>query len=484
MMGLLKLRIQTGRFRMPHSTARQRLHQIDRLRKQFAQIEGLTFAEVLPSQRLERVLQEEGADWREQTWTPLLTIWAFLGQVIATDKDASCRKAVSRALAWLVSRGEPPCLAGTGPYCKARRRLPESLFSRLMRETGQTLSQTLPNHWLWLGHRVKIADGTTVSMPDTPANQAAFPQAKTQKPGLGFPIARLVTVFDLGSGAVLDAAMGPYCGKQTGENALLRTLKDAFQPGDVLLADRYFSGYFDIAFWKQRGVDVVVRLHQLRERDLRRGRRLGSNDHVVIWTKPKQRPEWMDEATYACMPDQLELRQVRVRIKKPGCRAREIVVVTTLLDAQRYTAADLADLYRQRWQAELDLRSLKVTLGMDVLRCKSPDMVRKEVWAHFLAYNLIRTVMAQAADATGCAPRQLSFTGALQTMTSFAERLYDANRSTIEDLHAALLTAMAAHVVGNRPNRHEPRAIKRRPKPHRLLKQPRAIARRQLLART
>jgi DDE family transposase len=469
---------------MPHSTAQKRTHQIDRLRKQFAQFEGLTFAEVLPSQRLERVLQEEGAAWREETWTPLLTVWSFLGQVIAKDSEASCRKAVSRALAWLVSRGEPPCPAGTGPYCKARCRLPESLFSRLMRETGQALSRAMPAAWRWLGRPVKIADGTTVSMPDTSANQAVFPQAKTQQPGLGFPIARLVTVFCLGSGAVLDAALGPYCGKQTGENALLRTLAHTFQPGDVLLADRYFSGYFDMAFWQQRGVDVVVRLHQLRDCDLRRGRRLGANDHVVVWTKPRQRPEWLDEATYARMPDQLELREVRVRIQQPGCRAHEVVVVTTLLAPQQYSPRDLADLYRMRWHAELDLRSLKVTLGMDVLRCKAPDMVRKEVWAHLLAYNLIRTVMAQAADASGCAPRQLSFTGALQTMTAFAERLYDADRSTIDDLHAALLTAVAAHVVGNRPNRHEPRAIKRRPKPHRLLTQPRAVARRQLLART
>jgi hypothetical protein len=467
---------------MSHSTARRRAHQIDRLRKQFAQADDLAFAEVLPAERIDAALVEEGADWREETWTPLLTLWTFLGQAIGQGTDASCRKAVGRALAWLVSRGEPPCLAATGPYCKARQRLPASLFTRLVRETGLTLSSAVPQDWLWKRRRVKVADGTTVSMPDTPANQADYPQPSSQAAGLGFPIARLVAVFCLASGAVIDAALGKYCGKQTGENALLRTLTDAFQPGDVLLADRYFSGYFDIAFWQQRGVDVVVRLHQLRDCDLRRGRRLGPNDHVVVWTKPKQRPEWMDEATYARMPDQLELREVRVRIDVPGFRTEEVVVVTTLLDAQQYSARDLADLYRMRWHAELDLRSLKITLGMDVLRCKSPDMVRKEVWAHFLACNLIRTVMAQAADALGGAPRQLSFTGALQTMTAFAERLYDASAATVAALHAALLVAVAAHSVGDRPNRHEPRAVKRRPKQHRLLTQPRALARRQLVA--
>jgi hypothetical protein len=469
---------------MSHSTARRRAHQIDCLRKQFAQADGLAFADVLPAERVEKALHEEEATWRQETWTPLLTLWAFLGQVIGTETTATCTKAVSRVLAWMVSQGEPPCLVATGPYCKARKRLPESLFQRLLRETGQTLSRNVPGEWLWKGQCVKIADGATVSMPDTPANQKDYPQSRAQKPGVGFPIARLVVVFCLACGTVIDAALGQYRGKQTGENALLRTLENAFAPGDVLLADRYFGGYFDIAYWRQRGVDVVVRLHQLRTCDMRRGRRLGRNDHVVIWSKPKQRPHWLDEATYASLPEHMEVREVRVRIHIAGCRTKEVVVVTTLLDGKKYSARDLADLYRLRWHAELDLRSLKSILGMDVLRCKSPAMVRKEVWAHMLAYNLIRTVMAQAADALGGEPRMLSFTAALETMKSFAERLYDANPTMIADLHAALLVAVASHRVGNRPDRHEPRAVKRRPKPHPLLTQPRHIARKQLAGKT
>ena len=467
---------------MAHSTARRRSHQIERLQKQFAQGGELPFAEVLSAERVERALAEEGANWREEVWTPLLTLWAFLGQVIGKDSEGSCLKAVMRVLSWLVSRGEPPCTPKTDPYCKARRRLPESLFTRLLRETGQTLSRAVPAEWLWKGRRVKIADGTTVSMPDTPENQQAYPQAKTQKPGLGFPIARMVVVFCLACGTAIDAALGTYQGKQTGENALLRSLKDSIAPGEVLLADRCFSGYFDIAFWKQRAVDLVLRLHHLRTCDLRRGRRLGPNDHVVVWIKPKQRPAWMDEETYARMPEELEVREVRLRVDVPGFRTKNIVVVTTLLDAKRFPARDLADLYRLRWHAELDLRSLKSIVGMDVLRCKSPEMVRKEVWAQLLAYNLIRTVMAQAADANACTPRDLSFTGALQAMKSFAERLQDLNAQAalVSELHTQLLLAVGAHQVGDRPNRVEPRAIKRRPKPHDLLQQPRHLARKQL----
>lgn len=465
---------------MPHCTARPRTHQVELLRTRFAQAEGLPFADVLSADRLERALLEEHACWAEKIYTPMLTLWAFLSQVISAD--ASCRAAVARVLAWLVSAGETPCTPKTDPYCKARQRLPEALLRRLLRETGQTLHQQILPEWLWQGRRVKLADGTTVSMPDTPANQNAYPQPSSQQPGLGFPLARLVVVFCLATGTVLEASLGRYAGPQTGENTLLRGLSAAFAAGDVLLADRGFSGYFDVASWQQRGVDVVVRLHGSRRCDLRRGRRLGPDDHVVVYRKPAHRPAWLDEASYAAMPAQLELREVRVRIQERGFRTQVVVVVTTLLDPQAYAARELAELYRRRWQAELDLRSLKVTLGMDVLRCQTPAMVRKEVWAHLLAYNLIRTVLAQSAEAHGCAPRQLSFKGAVQTLAAFAERLLSAPPSQRAELHRWLLAAVGAHLVGDRPNRVEPRARKRRPKPYPWLKVPRALARRQRVA--
>jgi IS4 transposase len=462
---------------MSNCTARKQTRQIEMLRTQFAQADGLAFADVLPEERLTAALREEGAAWRDCVYTPLLTLWAFLGQVISPD--GSCRAAVARVLAWLVSRGERPCLPQTHAYCKARQRLPESLFVRLTRETGQALHQGALADWRWHGRRVKLVDGTTATMPDTAANQAAYPQLTTQQPGLGFPIVRLVVVFCLGCGAVIDAALGRYQGKKTGENALLRTLFDAFVAGDVLLADRYFSGYFDIASWQQRSVDVVTQLHQRRRWDRQRGRRLGPNDRRVVWTKP-QRPAWMDPETYAGMPDELVVRLARVRVRVPGFRTKVVVVVTTLLDADVYSAGALAELYRARWHAELDLRCLKSTLGMDVLRCKTPEMVRKEIWAHLLAYNLIRTLMARAAQEIGGTPRDLSFKGTLQTLREFAERLQEARGQRREELYEWLLIAIGAHQVNDRPDRIEPRARKRRPKPYPHLMQPRCVARKQL----
>jgi DDE family transposase len=462
---------------VPDSTPGRRGRQIKALRTQFAQADGLPFADVLTAGRLEGALRDEKARWREVVYTPVLTLWAFLSQVI--HPDGSCRAAVARVLAWLVSHGERPCSPKTGPYCKARGRLPESLLRRLVRETGQELHRRSRPAWLWKGRPVKIADGTTVSMPDTPANQAAYPQAPSQQPGLGFPLARLVVVFSLACGTVLEAALGRYQGKQAGENALLRALADTFAPGDVLLADRYFGGWFDIALWGRRGVDVVVRLHQRRGCDLRRGRRLGPGEHVVAWPKPA-RPDWVDEATYGSLPGALDLREVRVRVPHRGFRTTALVVVTTLLDAAAYPAADLAELYRLRWHAELDLRSLKEALGMGVLRCQSPAMVRKEVWAHLLAYNLIRAVLAAAADDLGADPRELSFTGGVQALTAFAERLLEADRATTAELHEWLLLTIGAQLVGDRPNRVEPRARKRRPKQYPLLTSPRDQARRKL----
>jgi hypothetical protein len=466
---------------MRHSTAARQVRQIETLRAHSAQDDGLPFASVLPARRIDQALREEGASWRQCLFSPALTLWAFLAQVVSPD--GSCRAAVARVLAWLVAQGQRACSPKTDPYCKARQRLPESLLSRLTSETGHALAPRMPAAWRWKGRRVRIADGTTVSMPDTAANQAEYPQSRGQAPGVGFPLARLVVVFCAACGAVLDAALGPYRGKETEENSLLRSLRGAFAAGDILLADRYFSGYFDIALWQAQGVDVVVRQHQLRRTDFRRGRRLGPGDHVVLWHKP-QRPAWLDEATYRALPAALTVREVRVRVRQPGFRTRALVVVTTLVDARTVAAGDLADLYRARWQAELDLRSLKITLGMDVLRCHSPAMVRKEVWAHLLTYNLIRSVMAEAAACSEVQPRELSFKGALQALTAFAEHLRQARGDRRAELYGALLAAIAAHVVGDRPDRVEPRARKRRPKDYPHLHRPRARARTYRYAKT
>jgi DDE family transposase/transposase IS4-like protein len=435
---------------------------------------GLPFAKLLPAEVVQQALQAEAVSWRDRLFTPLVTVWVFLSQIL--DPDHSCRQAVARFLAWLVAHGESPCSEQTGAYCRARQRLPEGVLTRLLRQTGHHREANSPSGWRWHHRRVRLVDGTTVSMPDTPANQQAYPQPRTQKPGLGFPIARLVVIFSLAVGTVLEAAMNPYKGKETGETALLRALLVQLQAEDVLVGDRCYANYWLIALAVQRGLDIVFRQHQLRRVDFRGGRRLGKDDHLITWTKPK-RPPWMDAATWASLPATLTLRELRVRVPKGKFRTKEIVIVTTLRDPTRYAKSEIQALYRRRWEAETNLRAVKQILQMDVLRCKTPAMVRKEVWAHLLIYNLIRTAAAQAAEAHDVQPWQISFKGALQTVNAFggALPLYTVLDPAAQE--QAFLAAIAGHRVGNRPDRYEPRQLKRRPKCQRLLKEPRPQAR-------
>jgi hypothetical protein len=463
---------------MSYRTQGRISHQISSLRKQFDNAPGLPFSGWLVAEQVQRLLQEAGVDFRERLYTPSRTLWIFLSQVFSSDH--SCREAVARFIAFLLASGKAPCAAETSSYCEARQKLPEAVFARLVQETGRQPHDEAPEKWLLQGRRIKVVDGTTVSMPDTPENQQAFPPSRTQRPGVGFPIARLVVVFSLAVGTAVDMAMGKYKGKQTGEISLFRVLKNSLLPGEIILGDRVYSSFFDIVMLQRRGVDVVVRKHQMRSSDFRRGERLGKNDHRIEWPRPVQRPEWMDAATYQTMPKALQLREVKVQIHQRGKRVRELVVVTTLLDADQFSVDDLAALYRARWHAELDLRSLKTTLQMDVLRCKTPEMVRKEVWTHLLAYNLVRTVIAQAAERHDLLPREISFKGALQTMNAFRDYLL-MGRAVSPLWAETMLATIAQHRVGDRPDRVEPRAVKRRPKPHDLLTIPRHEARTRLL---
>lgn len=428
----------------------------------------LYFAGLLSEERITEVFGVARSVWSSWIYTPAVTIWVFLAQCLSPDH--SCRDAVARLIAWRLARGLRPCSAETGAYCTAREAIPEDVCRQLARATGRELDEDAPAAWRWNGHRVLDVDGSTVTMPDTPANQAEYPQQVSQLPGCGFPIARIVVVFSLAVGTVLDAVIGKYVGKQTGENSLFRTLHTMLRPGDVVLADRCFSGWFDLALLKQRGVDVVVRKHQRRATDFRTGQRLGRGDHLVRWPKP-QRPDWMSPETHDALPAFLTVREVRVRVEQPGFRTRQVVVVTTLLDAEKYPAAELAQLYRRRWQAELNLRSLKVVLQMDHLRCKTPHRVRNEFYMHLLAYNLIRKLMAVAASRSGVEPWTISFKGTLQTLHHLLPLL--STRVSTTDWCTTLLEAIATHVVGDRPDRWEPRVKKRRPKPYKLMRQPR-----------
>jgi hypothetical protein len=359
--------------------------------------------------------------------------------------------------------------------------LPEDLLADLARRSGHDLHRQVSSTKLLNGRPIKIADGTTVSMPDTPDNQKVYPQQVGQKKGLGFPIIRLVGLISLSCGAVLNVAMAPYSGKRTGETSLLRRLFDDLHAGDILLADAIFSNYWTVALLFILGVDIVSRHDNRRKIDFRKGRRLGRYDHLVQWRRP-QCPAWMSQRLYQRLPETLSIREMKVQVHPKGFRCRYLTVTTTLLDARLYGKEDVAAAFRARWHAELDLRSIKQVMQMDVLRCKSPAMVRKEIWMHVLAYNLIRTLMARAALAAGCCPRDISFKGTVQTLVVFAMVGWSCPRRKNE-LYAAVLRAVAMHRVNDRPDRIEPRAVKRRPKKMAYLNEPRRLAKARLLRR-
>jgi putative transposase len=441
----------------------------------------LPYRDLLDGEIVRSALVEENLKFRIRTYTPLITLWTFLTQVL--DPDHSCRMAVSSLNAFLVSQGQPAVSPDTSNYCKARRRLPLSFIIRLVRKIGELLENKASSAWLWKGRSVYKVDGSTASMPDTPANQRAYPQPVSQKPGVGFPLARFVAVISLATGAVLDAALGPCLGKRTGETSLLRTLVKRMKAGSIVLGDRSFASYFGIAALRQQVIDGVFRMHQRRKVDFRRGRCLGITDHIVIWRKPEQRPEWMDEAEYEQMPDELQVRELRYVIDQPGFRVHEIVLVTTLLDSVLYTKEELADLYLQRWSVELDLRSIKIVMQMDVLRCKSPDLVDKEIWVHMLAYNIVRELMATAAAKNGAQPREISFKGTLQAFTAFRDDMRTADPERRAQLWEGMFVMIAHDRVGDRLGRVEPRAKKRRPKQYDLLNCSRDETRNRLMAR-
>jgi Transposase DDE domain len=447
--------------------------QVNFLRRQFLQDGELPFTDVLTEGVIAQALSALPG-WLDRIFSPLVTLWVFLGQVLSADH--SCRAAVARLIAHRLARGQRPCSAQTGAYCQARQRLPESFLADVACSVGRALDEKAERRWLWQGRRVYLFDGTTVTMPDTPENQADYPQVYNQKPGLGSPIARIGALISLACGAVVNLGLCRYAGKGEGEVSLLRRLWDVLRPGDVLLADRLTANWLNILLLQKRGVELVSRLNKAhRTADFRRGRRLGVEDHIVRWTKPTSIRS-LDRETYRALPESITVREARVRVLQPGFRTRSIVVVTTLLDPDQTTKEDLAELYRARWHAELDLRSLKSAMQMRELRCKTPELVRKEVWAHILAYNLIRTVMAQAAARHDIVPRSISFTGAMQTLEAFQPLLdLQAARDAASRLRLCheLLDAIASHRVADRPDRYEPRVKKRRRNHYGWLTEPR-----------
>jgi len=382
-----------------------------------------------------------------------------LSQVMSEDQ--SLQGAVTRAIAFLINAGKPAPSANTAAYSKARDRLPDEILPTLAKDAGRELEEQSQQDWLWRGRHVKLIDGSTLTMPDTAENQKEFPQPKSQSPGIGFPISRVVGILSCATGAVLEFTMGPYRGKGTGEHGLLREIIDTFQRGDIALGDSYYGSYFLYAQLISMGVDAVFPVHGSRDSDFRKGMRLGKKDHIVEWKKPVK-PDWMDDEQYDSFPNTLLLREVEVKIEQDGFKTETKVLVTTFTNPKKVLKEDLLGLYDKRWLVEIDFFAIKDTMQMGVLRSKTPPMIKKEVWAHILAYNLIRKVMAQAAVVHQKSPRKLSFKFALQIISNFRMAALFAEGD--KEVYQIILYEISKKTIGNRPGRREPRVVKRRPK--------------------
>lgn len=446
-------------------SSRSALSQQDRVQHYATTSDAFFFFNQLTAPDLFEALEGSLPTHRERLFPPTETLSMFMAQ--ALKQDRSCQGIVNDAAVKRVLHGLPSCSIKTGAYCKARLRLPLEMVSGMAVATGRLIAGKVSDRWCWQGRRVRLVDGTTVTMPDTPANQATYPQQSGQEPGLGFPICRIVGITCLSSGAVLNAAMGPYKGKGSGELALLRSLLDTFEAGDVLLGDAIYASYFLLAELGARGVDAVFEQQGARQRttDFRRGKKLGSRDHLITLTKPKVRPLWMTPEQYAAAPQTLTVRELAVGGK---------VLVTTLLCPATTSKIALKALYKRRWDVELSIRDIKTTLGMKTLSCRTPGMGKKEIWVYLLAYNLIRLIMLQSALLVDVLPRALSFKHTLQVCLAWsANSVHLDDNGDVEKL----LRLVAERTVGNRPGRIEPRAIKRRQNPYPLLTQTRAKAR-------
>ncbi len=450
----------------------------DILKQQFHNSLALPFEPVLSAEVIQSVLEEHAIRYRNSLYTPMVVLWTWVSQVL--DEDKSLSHAVSRVLAWLAVAGETVPSADTGGDSKARKRLPLQVLTSLLERRAVALaSQVKPEH-RWCGRRVKADDGTRVLMSDTAANQQADPQHSKQKTGCGFPLAKLVLWFCGTTGAVLHVAMAPF---NTSEWQLARRLYATLQSEDVVVADSAYGTYGDLALVLASGADAVFRKHHARRCDFRRGKKLGIGDHLVQWQRPQRCPQAMTAKAFEALPTTLTVREVHLLIQQAGFRPSEMILVTTLVDPKRYSKAKLAQLYQLRWLAtEVNFKHLKTTLQMEMMPAKTPEMVQKDVWVHLLTYNLLRTLIWQAAQHKQVPPLRISLQGTRQQFNQFRPYLAPAQRQQRRWLYTTLLEVMVDQLVPLRPNRKEPRVVKQRPKPFPRMQQPRSVLKAKLAA--
>jgi hypothetical protein len=421
------------------------------------------FSRLIEEEVIERLLEEVACRTRHRIYTPHVTLAAFLGQAISND--GSCQQAVHRVNKYRCSLGMPPASVDTNSYCEARQRLPEELFLQLLERSAAMVQRREPDGWLWNERRVVLVDGCTARAADTKANQKAFPQPSSQEPGLGFPQVRQLVAISLSSAIVLDVQIGPVKGKHTGELSLFRKMTRVFHRGDVVVADANFDSYVDMVTLKQKRVDFVGAIAGSRTSPFT-GKCRCIEDKRVTLRRPKFDKTRFTREQWEALPKFLNVRIIRYQTDG---RNEEITIITTLLNQERYPARSIAELYGYRWNCELDIRSIKTIMGMEELRCKSPEMLRREIYNYFLAYNLVRAAMCDAARITGQEPRKLSFKNAMQVITEYASLV-----SKDEHVIATVLWSIACNNVGNRPGRKEPRKIKRRRNKYPYMTQSRA----------
>jgi len=413
--------------------------------------------------------EDEGPNSRERIFSLRLTGECFLWQVL--KPRTSCREVVRQVQALFRAQGRDLPDEGDSAYVQARQRLPRERLEQALIATAQAADRRVGDGGQLAGRPVIVVDGSTVQLADTPKNQERYPQPSTQKRGCGFPVLKLAVLFSLTSGAILRVLTGSL---RHHDLRLLRGLWEHLQQGDILLGDRAYGEYTTLAGLPQQGVDVVARLHQRRKVDFRKARRLGRNDGWFVWARGYQQSEILSAQQWALLPAQITVRIIRFTATIRGFRARRVTLVTTLLDPQRYPAQDLIALYARRWRLELCLRDLKTTMGMEHLRCKTPDMAEKELLAYLVAHNLIRCVMAEAVARYAVELERVSFKGSVDALRQYSDAIAQArNRKMRRQLWEDLLLNLARDLVRYRPNRTEPRAVKRRPKPYPLLNRPR-----------
>ena len=442
--------------------------------KQLTEQKGLLFRDAFENTGLSETIQKHYPEFRDRAFGPVTILFAFLSQMLSQDK--SCAETVARINADRAIQRLKAVSPDNSAYCKARVKMPQEFLHELATDTSSAIEKKVPEEWLWKGRNTKLIDGSTATMADTLENRAKYPQHGRQEDGVGFPITRMMAVFSLATGCILDLANGPYQGKGTGEHGLLRQLMHCFQPGDLVIGDAYFPSYFLIAIFQLIDVDCLFASDGKRDMDFRTGERLGKKDHIVSWQKP-QRPKWMSLDDYDQMPNSIQVRECTVTIDRPGFRSTSITLVTSLSDSHYAPKDELGWLYSQRWAAELNLAAVKTVLKMEHLRSKTPEMVRKEIWATLLAYNLIRKLMGEAAYKQGLLPREISFKGAVQNLNAFRPLWLIPGITDGGNLLQTLLLLISKRRVANRPGRVEPRAIKKRPRAFARLHLPRAEAR-------